>query len=432
MARGNNVRLTDRFVERVKPGRERRLYFDSIIGGLILVVYPNGKRCWFHGDRYAGEKHWHKRKIGEWLPVHSTQSMAHIVQNEPLTARNDSAPSLALDVDAARQTVLQRRGLLRQGVDPDAAIKAQAALRRAEMAKAEANLLAPLWKQFLNASTIKNLQERKRSGEGFCTLWGDRPVADVQPVEVRQHIVQVRDVHGRSEAAHRKAHLSVFYRWLIGNGLGNVTSNPVSVLSDKAMAIGNRVGERILEDAELKAVWHAAGELPGGGAALYGIGIRMLMLTACRFSEVFEAEWAEFDFEREIWTIPAPRMKMGKPHHLPITDSMLEVLQSIPRLANSPYVFTLDGRKPINGNGRWFEQLKQRSGVENWTPHDIRRTCRTRFSAIGGVDDVVKERALAHLPKDQVRRVYDKYDYAEEMRALFRAWEQRLFGIVCV
>jgi hypothetical protein len=64
-----------------------------------------------------------------------------------------------------------------------------------------------------------------------------------------------------------------------------------------------------------------------------------------------------------------------------------------------------------------------------WRLHDVRRSVRTRWSAID-VPDVVKELGIAHSPGNAVRQTYDRYGYHAELRSLFEQWESRLASIV--
>ncbi len=73
----------------------------------------------------------------------------------------------------------------------------------------------------------------------------------------------------------------------------------------------------------------------------------MLMLTGTRLREVAEAEWAEFDLERRLWTIPAARAKNGEAHRVHLTESTLAILNKLPRIGEKPrYVFTTTARRP--------------------------------------------------------------------------------------
>jgi integrase len=123
-------------------------------------------------------------------------------------------------------------------------------------------------------------------------------------------------------------------------------------------------------------------------------------------------------------------MKKGQPHVVPLTDKMIELLRALPVVGDGKYIFSVSGKAPINGASKWLAQLRQRSGTENWTPHDLRRTARTLWSPIPNVSDTVKELCLAHAHGDAVRQTYDRHTYGPEMRQLFEVWERMLLAIV--
>ena len=58
------------------------------------------------------------------------------------------------------------------------------------------------------------------------------------------------------------------------------------------------------------------------------------------------------------------------------------------------------------------------SGGE-WTPHDLRRTGATLMQSLGIMPEVI-ERVLNHTEQNRVKRIYQRHDYADEMR---QAWE---------
>jgi integrase len=88
---------------------------------------------------------------------------------------------------------------------------------------------------------------------------------------------------------------------------------------------------------------------------------RLLMLSGLRRNEVAEAQWREFDLKKKIWTIPAERMKGGAAHVVPLTDEMLALLSSLPRLDAGDHLFsTTLGRKPVSG----FSNTKRR--LDSW------------------------------------------------------------------
>ena len=80
------------------------------------------------------------------------------------------------------------------------------------------------------------------------------------------------------------AHTKRLFRWAAARDLIEV--NPAANIEKPS---AERARDRVLSDAELVAVWRAAQRLGGP----FGAGIKLLMLTGARFSEIFEARWSE-------------------------------------------------------------------------------------------------------------------------------------------
>jgi integrase len=60
--------------------------------------------------------------------------------------------------------------------------------------------------------------------------------------------------------------------------------------------------------------------------------LELLALTFVRPGELRAAEWAEFDLDAAVWEIPAGRMKMRKPHRVPLAPRALSILQELRKL----------------------------------------------------------------------------------------------------
>ncbi|MBT4018789.1 MAG: tyrosine-type recombinase/integrase, partial [Alphaproteobacteria bacterium] len=76
--------------------------------------------------------------------------------------------------------------------------------------------------------------------------------------------------------------------------------------------------------------------------------LTFLIITACRSGEVLNATWEEIDLENKTWTIPASRMKAGTEHRIPLTDKMIEILETVPRLNEYVFAGNRHGR-PLSG-----------------------------------------------------------------------------------
>lgn len=58
--------------------------------------------------------------------------------------------------------------------------------------------------------------------------------------------------------------------------------------------------------------------------------MEFLILTCSRTNEVRFAEWHEIDLREKLWSIPADKMKMKKPHTVPLSDAaVVEILSAI-------------------------------------------------------------------------------------------------------
>ena len=57
------------------------------------------------------------------------------------------------------------------------------------------------------------------------------------------------------------------------------------------------------------------------------LALEFLILSACRTTEVLEAHWSEINLDKRLWVIPAERMKASKPHEVPLTDRMMDLLE---------------------------------------------------------------------------------------------------------
>jgi integrase len=186
---------------------------------------------------------------------------------------------------------------------------------------------------------------------------------------------------------------------------------------------------RVLTDAELKAIWHAADREPPKLRAF----VRLLMLTAARELEVADLVAGEVDLEAARWRLPGARTKNRQPYTLPLSPLALGELRAVwPNHAPEPGEFIL-GRTSANGF-RGFGRLKLRvdkaSGVSGWRWHDLRRTARTAMTRLGVPRDHA-EAAINHVSgRSKLERTYDRHDFGPEVIAALALWQGHVAGLV--
>jgi integrase len=245
-----------------------------------------------------------------------------------------------------------------------------------------------------------------------------RPIGEITRADVAAQLQVISKKHGRTSAARARANLSALYQWAVGEALAD--SNPVLHTNDPSDGIKPR--SRVLNDAELRAVWLVAGD------GDFGQIVRLLILTGARRQEIGSIRWCDIDFDRGVLTIPAD---VAKNHHaleLPLPTAAIEILWQMPK--RGEHVFGAAG----TGFTSWSiatKALRKRLGADfptNWRLHDVRRSFRTGLGRIG-VQPHIAELLINHV-KGSVEATYDRYTYNDEKHAALVRWAEHVQAIV--
>jgi integrase len=155
-----------------------------------------------------------------------------------------------------------------------------------------------------------------------------------------------------------------------------------------------------------------------------GVGARaleFLILTGVRSGEARGATWDEIDMERAEWLIPAKRMKVAKEHRVPLSPAVLRLLQSLPRLDGTPYVFPSRKGGPLSD--MTLTKCMRDMSVDA-VPHGFRSTFRDWASERTSFPREVCEMALAHAIGDKVEAAYRRGELLEKRRGLMTEWSE--------
>jgi integrase len=216
--------------------------------------------------------------------------------------------------------------------------------------------------------------------------------------------------------------LSAFFSWAMGAGL--VEQNPVVGTN---VPKGSIARDRTLNDRELAAVWNASGD------GQFGAILRLLILLGQRRQEVGGMRWSEIGADGSIWRLPPERTKNHRAHTLPLPQSALDIIATVPQIAGRDYLFGVHGR---NGFRDWWEgklALDARLGdqVAEWKIHDIRRSVATGMADIG-IQPHVIEQILNHVSghKGGIAGIYNRSSYEREVRAALALWADHVRTLV--
>jgi integrase len=389
--------LTIKALENLKPAGRRREISDGGVPGLYLVIQPSGKQSWAYRYRFNGRPR--KYTIG---------------------------PSPAIDLKTAREHAREALRKVAAGADPCTEKKAAKA---AALAPTGLDLIETVTSRFVAHHAKRNLKpataaeiERLLERE-VVALWRGRRLSKIGRADIHDLLDGIV-ARGSPVTANRSlAWLRRMCAWAIERGLIEVS--PCAGIRAPAAETSR---DRVLSDDELTAVWRAADALE----TPYNGFIKLLILTGARRSEVAGMMWSEIDSVSRVWTLPAARAKNATEYQIPLSDSAVQILQALPRIAGSDFVFTLSGRGSIRG----FHNIKMRidalmPGVPPWTLHDLRRTFASGCAKLGIAVHVV-EAALNHKSGSVrgIAAIYNRYSYDTEKRAAMQTWARHVDGLV--
>jgi integrase len=162
------------------------------------------------------------------------------------------------------------------------------------------------------------------------------------------------------------------------------------------------------------------------------LAIRLMLLTFVRTGELIKATWDEFDLDDAQWTIPAERMKMRRPHIVPLSRQAIAVLQQLYELNGRSQWILASPSKPRQhmSNGTILMALKRMGYGGRMTGHGFRALAMTTIQEKLKYPHDVVDRQLAHAPGDKLAAAYDRAQYLDERRTMMQAWADYLDRII--
>jgi Arm DNA-binding domain/Phage integrase family len=413
-------RLTDRGLKALKPAVKGTHYdvWDIGFAGFGVRVSDTGRRTFVLAARYPGKSNPTRRALGTYgkLSLHD-----------------------------AKEKARDWLKLLEKGVDPADAEEQE---RRAAIRKQENTFLA-VAENFI----ADKLPGERRGKEverdirrDLIPPWGKRPLTEITARDIRD-LTKAKSRTAPAQARNLLGVIKRLFGWAVEQDCYGLVASPADALKPSKIIGDKIIGQRILSDAELFALWRAARRTPYP----YGPVYHLLILSALRLNEAADASNPEFDFSQRLWTIPAERMKgkngKARPHVVPLTDEILAILEKLPRFKNGKYLFsTTSGVLPVWMSDkvkkridermlRTLRALARRRGddprkveLPHWTNHDIRRTVRSGLSRLK-IAEETREAVLAHV-RPGIKGTYDHYDYLDEKRDALKQWAARLRDLI--
>jgi integrase len=410
-ARGDNGVLTELGIKGrlAKLPATRTEVPDGKGLGLYLVIQPSGAVSW--ALRYRAEGTSRKLTLGRY-------------------------PALGLAM--ARKRAAEALGEVAVGKDPARAKTAARAAAKAETDRIER--VVELFVERYAKSKTRDWRETERMLiKEVAGRWKGKRLSEITRSQVNAMLDEIVDRGAPIRANRVFAQLRKMCKWAIGRGI--IERSPCDGVTPPSQ---ENKRERVLDDGEIKRVWEAAEAL----AWPFGPIVKLVLLTGARRDEVAGMRWSEINLRERSWTIPKERSKNDRAHMIPLSDTAIAVLESLPRIGDRvDFVFSTTGRTAVSGFSRMkanidaaiAERLREEAAARgdepnampDWILHDLRRTLATNLQKLG-VRLEVTEAVLNHVSGSRagVVGVYQRHDWAAEKRQALDAWARRLGAIV--
>ena len=151
------------------------------------------------------------------------------------------------------------------------------------------------------------------------------------------------------------------------------------------------------------------------------------ILCIARTSETLGMIFDDVSFADAIWRNPASKMKMGKPHDVPLSDAALAILgYQMAQRGKSAFVFP-GGRPRQPLSAMAMAMLMRRMGAGEFTVHGFRSAARS-WMADNGVEFELAEQCLAHAVGNGVVQAYQRSSLLERRRPVMQRWADFLGG----
>jgi len=359
------------------------IYFDDDMPGFGLRLREGGSRAWIFQYRIGSRQR--RINLGK-------------AQSVPLSLAKKNAARLEAKV--------------RLGEDP--AMQKEIARRDAEFTfEVVAERFLDARRSELRPATMLEYERHLRiDAKALRRL----PVAAITQADVAKIL---SGITGAVSANRVRSTLSALFAWTMRQGTVLPAGNPVANTGKRQ----EKSRDRVLADAELKAIWNACGDDD------YGRILKLLALTGARADEIGGLKWREL--KDGAIELPAERTKNRRAHAIPLSEPAKTIVRAISH-TDRARVFGRDDTG-FQGWSKCKARLDQRlgDGLAAWRVHDLRRTAASGMQRLGVRVEVI-ERALNHVSGSfrGVAGVYQRDPMSDDVRDAFERWGSHVVALV--
>ena len=392
--------LTDTAIKALKPKSKSYREFDS--GGLYLEIAPSGGKWWRLKYRFQGKE----KRIS--LGVY---------------------PAIGLKDARARRD--EAKELLAKGVDPGERKKEEKAAVEAATLDASLTFEVVAREWYAKKTVALTSGYRKQLLSRLETLLfpyiGEIRLSALEPADILKAIRHT-EKRGHIETAHRLAQIAgqiCRYARLAGY----VKHDIVSRLSEALPPVQTKHFAAITDPVEIGHLLRAIDEYQGDVSVSYAL--RIIPYVFVRSGELRAAEWDEINLDASEWVIPAGRMKMRRPHIVPLAPQVVQrftELKAITGMGRYLFPSPFSAGRCISDVGLLNALRRMGYSKGTMTIHGFRSMASTLLNEQGYRPDVI-EAQLSHGDKNLIRAAYNRAEYLPERRQMLEEWANYLDGL---
>ena len=385
---------------KVRNAKAKEKFYKMTDGdGLYLLIAETGRKLWRFRYRFEGK--------------------------EKLLALG-KYPEISL-LDARRRRDDARK-LLANGVDPGAVRKAQKQSKIEDTETVE--VIAREWhEKFKSTWTEGHADKLRRCLERDVFPWiGTRPIKEIKAPELLTVLRRVES-RGVLEGAHRvRGICNMIFRYAVATG--RAERNPAQDLIGSLPPVKEKHLAAIIEPKKVRELLLAIDGY--SGSYVVKLALQLSPLVFVRPGELRHMEWEEVNFENDLWSIPAEKMKMREPHLVPLSRQAKKILEELNKLTGtSKYAFP-SGRtydRPMSNNAVLAALRRMGYTKDEMTPHGFRAMARTMIDEVLQIRPDFIEAQLAHRVSDPLERSYNRTHHLNERRKMMQTWADYLDGL---
>jgi integrase len=375
-----------------------KLYRKADGGGLYLEIFPNGSKLWRWKFRFAGKE---KRLALGAYP--------------------------AVSLKDARTKRDEGKAKLDKGIDP-------ALERKREKVAAKisaANTFAAVAREYIDTKMVGEARAEATISKAHWFLEqlepaiGNMPIAEVDQQMLLAALMRAQ-MRGRHETAKKcRSFASRVFRYAAATG--RCSSDPAHLLKGALTTPKAKHYAAILEPTKLGELLRAIDVFSGGPVTKAALQIAPHVFV--RPGELRHAEWAEFDLQAGIWNLPAAKMKARRPHSVPLSRQVSQMLRELQALTGAgKYVFpsAYGHSRPMSENTLNASFRRMGFDKDEVTAHGLRATASTLLNQSGLWNPDAIERALAHGESNATRGAYHRGTYWDERVRMAQWWSDFL------